>query len=61
MVVPEIEMPGHAGAAARSYPEYFDAAGGHGAVRTASVTVTAPLVPAQPGEFTLEVKEVATP
>jgi len=28
MVVPEIEMPGHAGAAARSYPEYFDAAGG---------------------------------
>ena len=28
MVVPEIEMPGHAGAAARSYPEFFDAAGG---------------------------------
>jgi hexosaminidase len=28
MVVPEIEMPGHAGAAARSYPEYFDAEGG---------------------------------
>jgi len=28
MVVPEIEMPGHAGAAARSYPEYFDSAGG---------------------------------
>ena len=28
MVVPEIEMPGHAGAAARAYPEYFDAAGG---------------------------------
>jgi hexosaminidase len=28
MVVPEIEMPGHAGAAARSYPEYFDKAGG---------------------------------
>ena len=28
MVVPEIEMPGHAGAAARSYPEYFDDAGG---------------------------------
>jgi hexosaminidase len=28
MVVPEIEMPGHAGAAARSYPEYFNAAGG---------------------------------
>ena len=24
MVVPEIEMPGHAGAAARSYPEYFN-------------------------------------
>jgi hexosaminidase len=28
MVVPEIEMPGHAGAAARSYPEYFDKNGG---------------------------------
>lgn len=28
MVVPEIEMPGHAGAAARAYPEYFDSAGG---------------------------------
>lgn len=28
MVVPEIEMPGHAGAAARSYPEFFNAAGG---------------------------------
>jgi hexosaminidase len=28
IVVPEIEMPGHAGAAARSYPEFFDAAGG---------------------------------
>jgi hexosaminidase len=28
MVVPEIEMPGHAGAAARSYPEYFDKTGG---------------------------------
>jgi hexosaminidase len=28
MVVPEIEMPGHAGAAARAYPEFFDAAGG---------------------------------
>ena len=28
MVVPEIEMPGHAGAAARSYPEYFDKDGG---------------------------------
>lgn len=28
MVVPEIEMPGHAGAAARAYPEYFDTAGG---------------------------------
>ncbi|HEX6661133.1 MAG TPA: beta-N-acetylhexosaminidase [Sphingomicrobium sp.] len=27
MVVPEIEMPGHAGAAARSYPEYFDKEG----------------------------------
>jgi hexosaminidase len=27
MVVPEIEMPGHAGAAARSYPEYFNPAG----------------------------------
>ena len=27
MVVPEIEMPGHAGAAARSYPEYFNAEG----------------------------------
>jgi hexosaminidase len=26
-VVPEIEMPGHAGAAARAYPEFFD--GGH--------------------------------
>jgi hexosaminidase len=25
--VPEIEMPGHAGAAARAYPEFFDAAG----------------------------------
>ena len=24
MVVPEIEMPGHAGAAAKSYPEYFN-------------------------------------
>jgi len=24
MVIPEIEMPGHAGAAARSYPEYFN-------------------------------------
>lgn len=24
MVLPEIEMPGHAGAAARSYPEYFN-------------------------------------
>jgi hexosaminidase len=24
MVVPEIEMPGHAGAAARAYPEYFN-------------------------------------
>lgn len=24
MVVPEIEMPGHAGAAARSYPQYFN-------------------------------------
>ena len=24
IVVPEIEMPGHAGAAARSYPEFFD-------------------------------------
>ena len=24
MVVPEIEMPGHAGAAARSYPEFFN-------------------------------------
>ncbi len=24
MVVPEIEMPGHAGAAARSYPDYFN-------------------------------------
>ena len=28
MVVPEIEMPGHAGAAARSYPEYFNKEGG---------------------------------
>ena len=28
IVVPEIEMPGHAGAAARSYPEYFDKLGG---------------------------------
>jgi hexosaminidase len=28
MVVPEIEMPGHAGAAARSYPEFFNTAGG---------------------------------
>jgi hexosaminidase len=28
MVVPEIEMPGHAGAAARAYAEYFDSAGG---------------------------------
>jgi hexosaminidase len=28
MVIPEIEMPGHAGAAARSYPEFFDTAGG---------------------------------
>jgi hexosaminidase len=28
IVVPEIEMPGHAGAAARSYPEYFNADGG---------------------------------
>jgi hexosaminidase len=28
MVIPEIEMPGHAGAAARAYPEFFDAAGG---------------------------------
>ena len=28
MVVPEIEMPGHAGAAAKSYPEYFDKDGG---------------------------------
>ena len=27
MVVPEIEMPGHAGAAARSYPEFFNPAG----------------------------------
>jgi hexosaminidase len=27
LVVPEIEMPGHAGAAARSYPEYFNAEG----------------------------------
>jgi hexosaminidase len=27
MVVPEIEMPGHAGAAARSYPEYFNSEG----------------------------------
>lgn len=27
MVVPEIEMPGHAGAAARSYPEFFNKAG----------------------------------
>ena len=28
MVVPEIEMPGHAGAAARAYPEFFNDAGG---------------------------------
>ena len=28
MVVPEIEMPAHAGAAARSYPEYFNKDGG---------------------------------
>ena len=28
LVVPEIEMPGHAGAAARSYPEFFDKEGG---------------------------------
>ena len=28
LVVPEIEMPGHAGAAARAYPEYFDKDGG---------------------------------
>ena len=28
MVVPEIEMPGHAGAAARAYPEFFDPGGG---------------------------------
>jgi hexosaminidase len=27
MVVPEIEMPGHAGAAARSYPEFFNTDG----------------------------------
>jgi|tagenome__1003787_1003787.scaffolds.fasta_scaffold20978723_3 hexosaminidase len=27
MVVPEIEMPGHAGAAARSYPEFFNKEG----------------------------------
>lgn len=27
MVVPEIEMPGHAGAAARAYPEYFNKEG----------------------------------
>src|SRR4051812_43201267 len=27
IVVPEIEMPGHAGAAARSYPEFFDKEG----------------------------------
>ena len=27
IVVPEIEMPGHAGAAARSYPEYFNPGG----------------------------------
>jgi hexosaminidase len=28
IVVPEIEMPGHAGAAARSYPDFFDKEGG---------------------------------
>jgi hexosaminidase len=28
MIIPEIEMPGHAGAAARAYPEYFDKEGG---------------------------------
>ena len=28
VVVPEIEMPGHAGAAARAYPEFFDSPGG---------------------------------
>ena len=28
MVVPEIEMPGHAGAAARAYPEFFNEGGG---------------------------------
>jgi hexosaminidase len=28
MVVPEIEMPGHAGAGARAYPEFFDKDGG---------------------------------
>ena len=28
MVVPEIEMPGHAGAAARAYPEFFNKEGG---------------------------------
>jgi hexosaminidase len=28
MVVPEIEMPSHAGAAARSYPEFFNSDGG---------------------------------
>lgn len=27
MVIPEIEMPGHAGAAARSYPEFFNPGG----------------------------------
>jgi len=27
MVVPEIEMPGHAGSGARSYPEFFDPSG----------------------------------
>jgi hexosaminidase len=27
MVVPEIEMPGHAGSAARAYPEFFDGGG----------------------------------
>ena len=50
MVVPEIEMPGHAGAAARSYPEFFDKDGSASIRRTRRPTTSsAAFLPKSPG------------
>ena len=44
MVVPEIEMPSHAGAAARSYPELFNRTAAHSIRRTPRLTTSSEAV-----------------